>query len=92
IRQLKDDQCPVCHFQKYDVLNDKQNHTIEPLCGDTVRFRLPAHSFDYASDFPGHMIKSTPFAKLIQHKDLAFTLFKDGRMNVHGITEETDVH
>lgn len=92
IRQLKDDQCPVCHFQQYDVLNDKQNHTIEPLCGDTVRFRLPAHSFDYASDFPGHMIKSTPFAKLIQHKDLAFTLFKDGRMNVHGITEETDVH
>ena len=92
IRQLKDDQCPVCHFQKYDVLNDKLNHTIEPLCGDAVRFRLPAHSFDYASDFPGHMIKSTPFAKLIQHKDLAFTLFKDGRMNVHGITEETDVH
>ena len=38
------------------------------------------------------MIKSTPFAKLIQHKDLAFTLFKDGRMNVHGITEATDVH
>lgn len=92
ISQLKDDQCPVCHFQQYEVLNTKQNHTIEPLCGDSVRFRLPEHSFDYASDFPGHMIKSTPFAKLFQHGELTFTLFKDGRMNVHGITEETDVH
>lgn len=92
ISQLKDDQCPVCHFQQYEVLNTKQNHTIEPLCGDSVRFRLPEHSFDYASDFPGHMIKSTPFAKLFQHGELTFTLFKDGRMNVHGITEEIDVH
>lgn len=91
ITSLKDDHCPVCQYGQYDILNIKQQQNIEDLCGHSVRFRFPKYAFDYASNFPGNIIRNTSFAKLIHYNQFKLTLFKDGRMNVHGIDHETDV-
>ena len=52
-------------------------------------FRFNTQAFNYATYFPGHIIKENAFAKLIQYKDVNCTLFRDGRMNVHGIEDDS---
>ncbi len=87
---LKNKDCPVCENQQYDLLNLKKDNQIESMCGQTFLFRLPKHAFDYANHFPGNVIKSTSFAKLIQYENYEFTLFKDGRMNAYGIQSDEE--
>ena len=47
--------------------------------------------FDHAELLPGTIVKRNNFATIIHYQDYTLTLFKDGRMNVHGLTEDTDV-
>ena len=40
--------------------------------------------------FPGDIVKSTSFAKLIKDGNYDITLFKDGRMNVYGVEDDNE--
>ncbi|PNZ66240.1 thiamine/molybdopterin biosynthesis protein [Staphylococcus croceilyticus] len=89
---LKDSDCEVCAQQHYELLETKQQQHIESLCGKTYLFRYQPAVFEHAEHFPGDMVKSTSFAKLIQDKDYEITLFKDGRMNVYGIEDDEEAN
>lgn len=89
IDSLKNDQCHVCKQGDYEVLNKSQTSQIEAMCGNAYLFRFNTQAFNYATYFPGHIIKENAFAKLIQYKDVNCTLFRDGRMNVHGIEDDS---
>lgn len=86
---LKNNECHVCEQDDYELLNKTQFSQIESMCGNAYLFRFNKQAFNYATYFPGHIIKENPFAKLIQYKDVNCTLFRDGRMNVHGIEDES---
>lgn len=87
---LQDDNCQVCVQGYYEILETKQQTHIENLCGKTYLFRFQTHAFDYAHHFSGHIIKETPFAKLIHYQNYRMTLFQDGRMNVYGVTNNEE--
>ncbi|MDT3960361.1 ThiF family adenylyltransferase [Staphylococcus kloosii] len=89
IDRLKNDQCHVCKQGKYELLNKPQYSQIEAMCGNAYLFRFKKQAFDYATFFPGRIIKENAFAKLMQYKDVNCTLFRDGRMNVHGIKDDS---
>lgn len=55
---LKNNECPVCENHQYDLLETKQENTIEQMCGHTYLFRMPKHAFDYSNHFPGNIVKS----------------------------------
>ena len=56
----------------------------------TYLFRYQPTAFDYAEHFPGDIVKSTSFAKLIKDGNYEITLFKDGRMNVYGVEDDNE--
>lgn len=87
---LKNNECPVCENHQYDLLETKQENTIEQMCGHTYLFRMPKHAFDYSNHFPGNIVKATSFAKLIKYENYEFTLFKDGRMNAYGVHSDEE--
>ena len=87
---LKDDECDVCGKGHYKLLETKQQQNIESLCGKTYLFRYQPTVFDYAEHFPGDIVKSTSFAKLIKDGNYDITLFKDGRMNVYGVEDDNE--
>jgi sulfur carrier protein ThiS adenylyltransferase len=89
IDRLINDRCQVCQQGEYELLNKTQSSQIEAMCGNAYLFRFKRQAFDYATYFPGHIIKESAFVKLIQYKDVNCTLFKDGRMNVHGIEDDS---
>lgn len=89
---LKNKDCPVCEKHEYTLLESQQERTIEDLCGNAYLFRFPPKAFKHAAHFPGNMVKSTSFAKLIQYQTYEFTLFKDGRMNAYGIHNDEEAH
>ena len=71
-----------CEKHEYTLLESQQERTIEDLCGNAY---LDSHlKLLNTLHFPGNMVKSTSFAKLIQYQTYEFTLFKDGRMNAYG--------
>ena len=41
-----------CENHQYDLLETKQENTIEQMCGHTYLFRMPKHAFDYSNHFP----------------------------------------
>lgn len=88
---LKDTDCRVCSQHDYQLLNHNEHHPIEDLCGNAIRFRFKPQVFDHAELLPGTIVKRNNFATIIHYQDYTLTLFKDGRMNVHGLTEDTDV-
>lgn len=87
---LKDRECDVCGKSHYELLETKQQQNIESLCGKTYLFRYQPMAFEYAKHFPGDIVKSTSFAKLIKDGNYEITLFKDGRMNVYGIEDDNE--
>ncbi|MCU5746275.1 ThiF family adenylyltransferase [Staphylococcus sp. SQ8-PEA] len=87
---LKNADCEICTHYNYQLLNQNEHSPIEDLCGDATRFRFNPQAFDYANLIPGTLYKSNSFAKMIRYEDYTFTLFKDGRMNVHGLTENSE--
>lgn len=87
---LKDAECDVCGKAHYELLETKQQQKIESLCGKTYLFRYQPTAFDYAEHFPGDIVKSTSFAKLIKDGNYEITLFKDGRMNVYGVEDDNE--
>ena len=89
---LKNKDCPVCEKHEYTLLESQQERTIEDLCGNAYLFRFPPKAFKHAAHFPGNMVKSTSFAKLIQYQTYEFTLFKDGHMNAYGIHNDEEAH
>ncbi|MCE5090257.1 ThiF family adenylyltransferase [Staphylococcus devriesei] len=89
---LKDDTCEVCAKHHYTLLETKQQQQIESLCGKTYLFRYDASVFEHADYFPGDIVKSTSFAKLIKDDDYEITLFKDGRMNVYGVEDDDEAN
>jgi len=92
VNSLKNQECPVCEKHEYTLLESQQERTIEDLCGNAYLFRFPPKAFKHAAHFPGNMVKSTSFAKLIQYQTYEFTLFKDGRMNAYGIHNDEEAH
>jgi len=82
----------VCEKEHYKLLETKQESNIESMCGNACLFRFPQQAFEHAEYFPGNIVKSTSFAKLIHYASYEFTLFKDGRMNAYGIHSEEEAH
>lgn len=82
---LKNKDCPVYEKEHYKLLETKQESNIESMCGNACLFRFPQQAFEHAEYFPGNIVKSTSFTKLIHYASYEFTLFKDGRMNAYGI-------
>lgn len=87
---LKNNNCIVCEQKTYHSLNNSYHPSIESLCGDTFLFRFKQQAFEFAHYFPGHIIKENDYVKFIKYADINMTLFKDGRMNVHGISTKED--
>ncbi len=88
INLLKDNDCVVCEQGIYQALNTPPLSSIEALCGDTFLFRFKQHAFELAHHFPGYIAKENAYVKFIAYDDMTMTLFKDGRMNVHGIASQ----
>lgn len=89
IDSLKDAQCPICEKGEYALLNIAKGSQVESMCGNAYLFRFNEQAFKYASFLPGHVVKENAFAKLIKYRNLNCTLFRDGRMNVHGIKDDS---
>ncbi|MHD0396709.1 ThiF family adenylyltransferase [Staphylococcus simulans] len=88
VSRLKNPNCNVCAKDHYAYLGKRQSNVIEGSCGDTYVFRFKAKHFDHADLFPGQILKSNPYVKLLKMNGYEATLFKDGRMNVHHIENE----
>ncbi|WP_323703878.1 ThiF family adenylyltransferase [Mammaliicoccus sp. Dog046] len=88
IDQLKNHQCEVCVNNHYESLNKLNQPSIESLCGDTYLFRFKPQTFQFAHYFPGNIIKENDYVKFLRHDNINMTLFKDGRMNVHGANSQ----
>lgn len=87
---LKHKQCQVCVQQQYEYLTQQCIKKVEKQCGNTFLLRLNPTMFDHAELLPTTIVKQNAFAKLMTYQSYQMTLFKDGRMNVYGVEEETD--
>ncbi|AYU54476.1 thiamine/molybdopterin biosynthesis protein [Staphylococcus debuckii] len=88
VSRMKNPDCPVCSGQAaYEMLGVAEPKRVEGSCGDTYVFRFKPQHFDNADLFPGHILKANPYVKLLDIGGRSATLFKDGRMNVHGIED-----
>ncbi|MDM7882188.1 ThiF family adenylyltransferase [Staphylococcus borealis] len=87
---LQDPACDVCANRHYSLLETKQQHHIESLCGRTYLFRYQPNVFQHAHHLPRTLVKATSFAKLIKDDHYEITLFKDGRMNVYGVEDDEE--
>lgn len=87
---LSDNNCPVCKHQRYELLNKPMQQRIEALCGNTYLFRFASATFNNAQYLPGQLIKENPFAKIFSYDQVHCTLFRDGRMNVYGLSDDIE--
>ena len=89
VSHLRNANCPVCGNGEYERLGIAQPKWVEGSCGDTYVFRFKPQYFENAALFPGNILKSNAFVKLMNIEGHSATLFKDGRMNIHGIESDT---
>lgn len=85
---LKNNSCKVCEAGVYEQMNRESAPSVQSNCGNVYTFRFNKAIFNH--DITGEVIKKNSFVKLIVYKKYHMTLFRDGRMNVHGLNEKEE--
>lgn len=85
---LKNSNCKVCETGIYEQMNQELAPAVQSNCGNVYTFRFNKAIFN--QDITGEVIKRNSFVKLIVYKKYHMTLFRDGRMNVHGLSGEEE--
>ena len=83
IDALKDHDCLVCGQHKYEHLEKDTFRPVQSNCGRVYTLRFDDDIFH--KEISGEIIKQNKFVKFITYNGYDMTLFKDGRMNVHGL-------
>ncbi len=90
IDELENKDCEVCKKQVYEHLNKNLLTTVQSNCGSVYTLRFDESVFN--QKLPGKTIRSSAFVKLMTYKKYKLTLFKDGRMNVYGISRKEEAN
>lgn len=90
IDELKNEDCVVCKNRIYEQLNKNMLPTVQSNCGSVYTLRFDESVFNH--ELPGKTIRASAFVKLLTYKKYKLTLFKDGRMNVHGISRKEEAN
>lgn len=90
IDELENKDCEVCKKQVYEHLNKNLLTTVQSNCGSVYTLRFDESVFN--QKLPGKTIRENAFVKLMTYKKYQLTLFKDGRMNVHGILQKEEAN
>lgn len=85
---LKNDECEICEHSRYEQLERDTFMAVQPNCGNVYTLRFKDDIFH--EEIPGSIIKQNQFVKFLSYKEYDMTLFKDGRMNVYGLNEQSE--
>lgn len=87
---LKSESCKVCGQGIYELLDKNDFTAVQSNCGNVYTLRF--HEDIFHGNFPGDVIRQNQFVKFISYKEYEMTLFKDGRMNVYGLSDVDDAN